>query len=127
MPDDIPVLDPAIRADIVAAAGVATDRILAEFPELVARYGDRGRVYADHDHAYLLSWAVDAAALGAPELFARNAAWLYSVLDARDFPMDVYRRTLAVVGEVAAERGLLSAGQTDRIIGGALSALPAAS
>jgi hypothetical protein len=122
----VPTLDASLRPEHLAAAAIATDRFYDEVPEIAERYGERGRAYAAHDHAYLFAWASDAAEFNTPELFERNALWLHSLLIARGFPHAWFVRTLELVQVVAVEQGLLTALDADRIVGDAVSRLPVA-
>lgn len=126
MDDQVPTLDASLRPEMLAAAAVATDRFYDEVPEIAARYGERGRAYAAHDHAYLFAWAVDAAEFDTPDLFERNAIWLHSLLVDRGFPHAWFVRTMELVQIVAVEQGLLTAFDADRIVGSAISRLPVA-
>src|SRR6185369_17066423 len=47
--------------DLTAAAAAASDRHLAEHPELLERYGEHTRAWCVHDLQWLLLWAVQDA------------------------------------------------------------------
>jgi hypothetical protein len=113
----VPTLDTPLGPELLLAAEAATDLFYAEVPEIAERYGERGRAYAAHDHAYLFAWAVDAAELDSPELFERNARWLHSLLMDRGFPHAWFVRTMELVQIVAVESGLLSEDDAARVIG----------
>jgi hypothetical protein len=123
LPDQVPTLDGSLRPEYLAAAADATDRFCAEVPEIADLYGERGRAYAAHDHAYLFAWAADAVELDTLDLFERNALWLHSLLIDRGFPHAWFVRTLELVQTVAVERGILSADDAERIIGSVLPRL----
>ncbi len=127
MTEPVPTLDVSLRPEHVAAAAIATDRFYAEIPEIAERYGARGREYAEHDHAYIFAWAVDAVAFDTPELFERNALWLHSVLTSRGFPHAWFVHTLELVQLVAVEQGLLSEADAARVVGDVIPRLPAMS
>lgn len=101
----------ALRRDIDDLVGDIVDRHHARSPDL-ARYGPDGRKRCAEDarrHLEALAEAVDLESTG---LFADYVGWVGSVLSARGIPITDLREQLAVVGEVAAERG----GQgTDRL------------
>jgi hypothetical protein len=126
MTDQVPTLDASLRPELLEAAAIATDRFYDEVPEIAVRYGERGRAYAAHDHAYLFAWAVDAAEFDTPDLFERNAIWLHSLLVDRGFPHAWFVRTLELVQIVAVEQGLLTADDSARIVGDAIPRLPEA-
>lgn len=105
MTSPIPTTDPLFPAHWLPLAETVCGRWYAEFPETDARYGERGRAYCAHDTAYLIAWLADELDLGLEGSYARGVAWLASVLEARDFPMESFRRSLTLVGEaLAAER-----------------------
>jgi hypothetical protein len=81
-------------------------RYRAEFPDEEERYGDAGLAWCVHDNQHLLNWAVTE--LNGYGGFERQLAWLASVLDAREFPLDRLARNLdiaAAVVEQALEHG----------------------
>jgi hypothetical protein len=72
--------------ELYAPAAAASDRHLAEHPELVDRYGPHTRAWCVHDLQWLLLWAVQDAD-GQGVAFADQLDWLVRVLDARDYPL----------------------------------------
>ena len=126
MTEQVPTLDGQLRPEFLRAAETATALFYAEVPEIADRYGERGRAYAAHDHAYLIAWAVDAVDLDTPAIFERNARWLHSVLIARGFPHAWFVRTLELVQIVAVQQGLLTKSDAQRVIGAVIPGLEAA-
>jgi hypothetical protein len=116
LPLVVPTLDQAIGPACTEAAADATDRFRVEHPEIVDRYGEAGLAYARHDFAYLIAWAVDAAALDSPSTFARNALWLHGLLASRGFPLEWLVRSFELARDVSADRGLLTAADAARIV-----------
>lgn len=58
-----------------------------------------GTAHCAHDNAYLVARLVDALGVPGEASFGRNVAWLRGLLRARDFPMEAFRRNLALVGD----------------------------
>ena len=112
----VPTLDQAIAPACVEAAAEATDRFCAEHPEIVEWRGETGLAYTRHDFAYLLAWAVDAAELDAPSIFAGNALWLHGLLSNRGFRFEWFVRSLEIARDVAVDRGLLTPADAARIV-----------
>lgn len=75
------------------------ERFYTEFPDHDDRYGERGRAYCAHDNAYLVAWLTDALGPAGAASFRKNVDWLSTLLDARGFPMDHFRRNLAFVAD----------------------------
>ncbi|HVM31020.1 MAG TPA: hypothetical protein VM305_09685 [Candidatus Limnocylindrales bacterium] len=94
------------------AAAEVTDQLLAEHPELKARYGQRGRDYGVHDTAFQIAWVATAIELDSPEVLRSNVIWLRDLLLARGFPLEPFRRNLELViqacrdHQIAAEEDL---------------------
>jgi hypothetical protein len=104
MSSPVPTVDQLFPSHRLEAGRRVSESFFTEFPDLEARYGDRGRKYCDHDNAYLLTWLEQALdAPGGPALLASNIEWLGSVLEARGFPMDAFRRNLDLVADVLAD------------------------
>ena len=103
MTSQIPTTDALFPSQWLEMAERVCARYYAEFPDHVERYGERGREYCAHDNAYLIAWLVDDMAMPASGSFARNVAWLASVLSARGFPMDAFGRNLELVGDEVVE------------------------
>ena len=93
----------AVELQPLAAA--ASDRHLADHPELVERYGPHTRALCVHDLQWLLLWAAqDADGQGVD--FAAQLDWLVRVLAARDYPLDSLADALdTLAGEAAALPG----------------------
>jgi|1185.fasta_scaffold110629_2 hypothetical protein len=89
----------------LAAAELVTARLIVEYPDLLDRYGDRGRAFGVHDTAYQLAWIVAAVELGSAARLRRDMVWLRDLLKARDFPMDVFHRNFELAVEACAEAG----------------------
>ena len=99
----------------VPAATRVTDRLLAEFPELVDRYGDRARAFGIHDTAYQIAWIVNAVELDAPGLLRRDVLWLRDLLVARGFPLEPFRRNLLLAADASVEAGFADGGAVRRM------------
>lgn len=121
MTSPIPTTDPAFPGQWLAVGERICARHAAEFPELEARYGDRGRAYCAHDSAYLVAWLMDELDTAWTGSFRRNGTWLWSLLDSRGYPADAFRRSLELLAEeVAAVRP----GDRERIFRIVLEAMP---
>lgn len=77
-------------------------RYQREFPDEQRRYGDTGMAWCLHDNQYLLCWGAEAAD-GYLDML-QQVAWLASVLEARDFPMERLARDLEIGADVVRER-----------------------
>jgi hypothetical protein len=81
-------------------AAAASERHLADHPELVERYGEHTRAWCVHDLQWLLLWAVqDADGQGVD--FTGQLDWLVRVLGARDYPLDSLADALDTLAETA--------------------------
>jgi hypothetical protein len=111
------VLGDGTAVDLEALAGEVCARYRAEFPDEDLRYGEAGQAWCLHDNQHLLNWAVlDAAGLvSLPE----QVAWLATVLEARDFPLDRLARDLDLAAAVVAERLPAGAAVADALAGAA--------
>lgn len=103
MTSRVPTTDALFPSQWLEVAERICARYYAEFPDHAERFGERGQEYCAHDNAYLIAWLVDDMAVPASGSFARNVTWLASVLDARGFPMDAFRRNLELVGDAVVE------------------------
>ena len=99
----------------VPAAEMVTTRLLAEYPELEERYGERGRAFGIHDTAYQIAWIVNAVELQSPERLSRDVLWLREILRARNFPMNVFRRNFELSISACRETGLATPAELDEI------------
>lgn len=105
------------------AAELVTTRLLAEYPELGERYGQRGRAFGIHDTAYQIAWIVNAVELQSPERLRRDVLWLRDILRARHFPMDVFRRNFELSITACHEAGFATREQLHDIATPLLDAL----
>jgi hypothetical protein len=87
------------------AAVEVTEALLAEYPDLLARYGDRAREFGVHDTSYQLAWLVTATELGDDTLLRRDVLWLRDLLVARGFPLGPFIRNLELAAEAAVRHG----------------------
>ena len=99
-----------------AAAEVVTARLYLEYPELLERYGDRGRRFGVHDTTYQIGWIVSAVEQQSASPLRREMVWLRDVLRSRQFPMDVLRRNFELAIEVCLETGLATHDQIKSIV-----------
>lgn len=78
--------------DREALAREVTDTLYAESPDLLARYGQAGRVKCLQDMRYNIEHLTPAVELGDGAMFAGYVQWLDSLLRARNVPTrDVVR------------------------------------
>lgn len=75
-------------SEAVAAA------LYEEWPELEARYGERGRGKCLQDIRHHIEHLAPAVELDAPPLFEEYVRWLLAMLEARGVPAEDVRRTL---------------------------------
>jgi hypothetical protein len=73
-----------------------------EFPDEGERYGKAGRASCIHDNQHVLSWAVDSLQ-GYIDMHT-EVAWLARVLEARDFPLARFARSLDLAAGVIRRR-----------------------
>ena len=85
-------------------ARTITDRVFAARPELLAKYGERGRAHCLQDMRYNLQHLAGAVELGAPELFAGYVRWLEHLLRVRNVPAEDIRHTLEEMDAVLSAR-----------------------
>lgn len=100
--------------DLRGLAEEIARRYVHEFPDEQARYGDAGRAWCIHDNQYLLAWSADAAD-GYLDM-RRQVAWLASILEAREYPLERLVRDLEIGVDVVRER--LASGVADAMAGG---------
>lgn len=89
------------RKDELARA--VTRALYAERPDLLERYGERGRRKCLQDMRYNLEHLAPAVALGEPALFARYVVWLRDMLAARGVPAVEIGRSLELTGRLVQE------------------------
>jgi hypothetical protein len=88
--------------DLVALATTICERYTPEYPDERERYGDAGIAWCVHDNQHLLNWATESVN---GELDIRQeVAWLATVLESRDFPVDRLARGLDIAAEVVLDR-----------------------
>ena len=88
--------------DLVGLATDICERYRLEFPDERERYGDAGIAWCVHDNQHLLNWATESVN---GELDIRQeVAWLATVLQARDFPLDRLARDLDIAADVVLGR-----------------------
>ena len=88
--------------DLVALATAICELYRLEFPDERERYGDAGIAWCVHDNQHLLNWATESVN---GELDIRQeVAWLATVLEARDFPIDRLARGLDIGADVVMSR-----------------------
>lgn len=90
-----------------------TGLLYAEMPWLQEKYGDRGREKCLQDMRYNLEHLIPAVELGAPDMFARYAAWADGVLRARGVPTGELARSMEIMRADVAAR--LPADQADAV------------
>jgi hypothetical protein len=74
---------PVLRRLGAEAAAASFARIEQAWPELMERYGERGRRLTAEDNLWHLNFLDAAMSLGDPSLFDRYADWLVAFLVAR--------------------------------------------
>ena len=84
--------------DLVELATVICERYLLTFPDERERYGDAGIAWCVHDNQHLLNWAVESVN-GELEI-EPEVAWLATVLESREFPIDRLARDLDIAADV---------------------------
>jgi hypothetical protein len=90
------------QIDLVSLAEAICRRYQGEFPDEQERYGEAGAAWCLHDNQYLLFWAAEAAD-GYLDMRAQ-VAWLASVLEAREFPLDRLARDLEIGAEAVRDQ-----------------------
>jgi hypothetical protein len=103
--DDAPTVSSPVDGgqvlDLVAIATAICVRYRSEYPDETERYGDAGIAWCVHDNQHLLNWAVNSAN-GVLDI-EPEVAWLATVLEARDFPIDRLARDLDIGADVVLE------------------------
>jgi hypothetical protein len=94
--------------DLYALACEVCRRYRLEFPDEVERYGDVGNAWCVHDNQYLLDWAAEATSDYVD--MRDEVAWLASVLEARQFPLDRLARNLDIGADVVLDEVIGSPG-----------------
>jgi hypothetical protein len=103
----IPIGEAAAEALLAAKDELArsiTDALYSERPDLLEKYGERGRAKCLQDMRYNVEHLAPAVGLGEPELFASYVVWLRDMLAARDVPADEIRRSLELTGDAVRHR-----------------------
>lgn len=90
------------RKDEMAHA--ITDALYRERPDLLAKYGDRGRRKCLQDMHYNLEHLTPAVALAEPVLFERYVTWLRQMLSSRGVPADDVLRSLQLTRDEVRRR-----------------------
>jgi hypothetical protein len=80
---------PVLKAHGQAIAEAATHRFYRVWPELLARYGERGREHTYEDQYWHLAHLDAAFSAGAPKIFLDYVAWLRGFLNARGLGDDI--------------------------------------
>jgi hypothetical protein len=88
--------------DLVELAEAICDRYRVEFPDELERYGDAGHAWCVHDNQHILNWAVESVK-GELDI-KQEVAWLATLLEARDFPINRLARALDLGAEVVSGR-----------------------
>jgi len=88
--------------DLVALAQAICELYRVEFPDEFERYGDAGNAWCVHDNQHILNWAAESVT---SEFDIRQeVAWLATLLESRDFPIDRLARDLDIGAEVVIGR-----------------------
>jgi methanogenic corrinoid protein MtbC1 len=90
----------ALDARRSALAAAMTERQFEARPDLLARYGERGRHHCHKDAEYHLSYLADSIASGSPALFADYVDWARVMLAARGIPAGDLASNLEILREV---------------------------
>lgn len=115
----------AIRAHRGAIVEHTVEAVFSRHPELALRYGEAGREHCRRDTAFHLDSLAEAAAAGAPALFADYVAWARATLAARGIPAADLAENLEAVGAALAEHLPPDlAGNLGEILGATLRELP---
>jgi methanogenic corrinoid protein MtbC1 len=83
-----------------ALAAAVTERQFDLRPDLLARYGERGRHHCHKDAEYHLSYLADSIASDSPALFADYIDWAQVMLSARGIPAGDLAGNLEILGEI---------------------------
>ena len=93
-----------LLVDREALAREVTDALYAESPDLLARYGERGREKCLQDMRYNIEHLTPAVELGDASMFAGYVEWLDALLRARNVPTRDVVRCLELLGDRCAIR-----------------------
>lgn len=110
--------------DREAIARATTNTLYEEYPELIERYGERGREKTLQDMHHNVDHLIPAVDLDDPQMFAKYVQWLDSVLRSRNVDTIYTRRCLELVVEEA--RARYDAAESDgiaRIVGAGLAVI----
>ncbi|HEV2843481.1 MAG TPA: hypothetical protein VG477_01435, partial [Thermoanaerobaculia bacterium] len=80
-------------------AEALTERHYELHPDLVQRYGERGRGKCLQDAEYHISYLADSIAAASPSLFADYVAWARVMLSTRGIPSDDLANNLMALSE----------------------------
>jgi hypothetical protein len=94
----------ALMFDKEAIARSVTKRLYDEYPDLIPKHGERGRVKTLQDMHYNIEHLIPAVDLEQPELFATYVRWLNDMLNSRGVSTRDVRRCVELMGEEARER-----------------------
>lgn len=85
-------------------ARAVTSSIYAEYPDLMAKHGERGREKCLQDMHYNIEHLIPAVDLENPTMFAEYTRWLNGMLRARGVSTRDVRRCLELLADQAHER-----------------------
>jgi hypothetical protein len=88
--------------DLVALATAICERYRQEYPDEQERYADAGIAWCVHDNQHLLNWATES--VNGELDINQEVAWLATVLEARDFPVDRLARDLDIGADIVLDR-----------------------
>ncbi|SDW24121.1 hypothetical protein [Thiocapsa roseopersicina] len=94
----------------IAAALRASERVLAQYPYLLMRFGERGRRFADSDTAWLVTLVRHP-----PRRVNAQTAWLGEVLASRGIPRILLERHLVVLAEELRRVDTIRAEDADKL------------
>lgn len=90
-----------LSAHLIEHASAITDDVIAtdyaRRPELLARYGERGRALYRRDNGYHLSFLAEALRSSEPALFIDYVAWAKSMLTAHGVPVELLVENLRLL------------------------------
>ena len=89
--------------ELSEAAAEICRRYAAEFADEEARYGEAWMPWCRHDNQHIVNWAAEDVA-GFNDL-DRHLDWLWSLLEARGFPVERIPRNVELGADVLRERG----------------------
>lgn len=93
----------ALTADRLELAQRIAQRHFQKHPELLTRYGSKGRESCVQDGAYHLQYLEQALRVDSEQLFADYVRWAKIMLEARDVPLEDLRSNLQTVAEVTGD------------------------